>query len=271
MEIAWYLATTYNHDMRIDGLIFITPITNVRFTGSAQKNLRMFSRLVGVESLSKVVLATSMWDQMQTSQQAEAREAELIESFWKAFIEEGSTVYRLDGLKDSAIGVVNALLPSGGNQGETLQIQRELVVESRPLNKTEAGKELAEGFRRLQESIQKRFEAMDSEVKDTTAEKDDGFARHAGSEKDRLKLRLSRIENERKGLQVDFRQLKEDRDEKLASLTRQIESERKRQAFLFEELKYAISYTENKTGNQSKHPLVKFNRATEKGVCTDGL
>jgi hypothetical protein len=62
MEVASYLAITYDQNMRIDGVIYITRITDTRITGINRKNLVVFSTLVGQEALSKVILATSMWD-----------------------------------------------------------------------------------------------------------------------------------------------------------------------------------------------------------------
>ena len=268
-EVACYLATTYKFHMRIDGLIYITPITMRRFTPSARKNLRMFSNLVGEKSLSKVVLATSMWDlmpQMQTWQQAEATERTLMGNFWGVLIDKGSTVYRLDGHKDSALRVVNSLLPSEGDDGEILQIQREIVDELKTLDETKAGKELAEEFRRLQESIQKEPKALELEVKGATAK---NLVRHLLLKEDHLKLQISQIEDERNGLHIDFRRLAQDRNGKTASLTRQIEIEREDQARHLEWVSSEIIRLRSEIEIQSKYPLITFDEAIERMTCTD--
>ena len=153
IEVAFYLATTYEHHMRIDGLIYVTHITDTRMTGTDRKNLIMHSKLVGEEAFSKVALATRMWDKEQTLQEAEAREEELIRTFGKPFIDKDSIVYRLYPDRDAALRVVDALLPSQGSDGEVLSIQRELVDQSRPLNDTEAGQELAQELQNLEQKL----------------------------------------------------------------------------------------------------------------------
>ena len=182
--------------MRIDGLIYITSLREKRFTHTARKSLNMFSRLVGVESLSKVVLATSKWDEMHMSE-LEAREELLVKNFWKVLIDEGSIVYRLDGHKASALRVVNALLPRDGSIGEILQIQRELVDESRPLDETNAGKELADEYRRLQKNARKRLEATRPE------------SSHTIDHQDLSALETFRLEDEKNKLHVDFSEMEE--------------------------------------------------------------
>lgn len=53
MEVAFYLATTYEHHMRIDGLIYVTHITDTRMTGTNRKNLIILSKLVGEEAFPR--------------------------------------------------------------------------------------------------------------------------------------------------------------------------------------------------------------------------
>ena len=61
-EISTWLAETYNEKVYLAGVLYMHDITNLRFSGSAVKNLRMFEKLVGEAALSNVVLVTNRWD-----------------------------------------------------------------------------------------------------------------------------------------------------------------------------------------------------------------
>ena len=195
----------------------------------------MFTKLIGEEALSKVVLATSMWNQVLKKEDAENREKELRLNFWDDLVDKGSNIYRLDGHKDSALRVLDALLPGEGNQGKVLQIQRELVDELRSLGETNAGQELLDSTQKQREQFQEALESMKTEM-GTMAKSDAKFARELRHEEVVIQRRLLGIENDRERLRMDFRKLLRDRDEQITSLTRQLEMEREDQALQIEKV-----------------------------------
>lgn len=240
--------------MRIDGLIYMNPITDKPLVGHA-KNIRMFSKLVGKESWSKVVLATTRWDQVQRAQeQAEVRAEESVHHLWLLRINDSTAtaVYRLDGHKDSALRVVSALLPSDGQDKVKLQIQYELVDESRTLDETEAGKELAEDLRRRHESAQEDLEAMKSGVKSAFEKKDMETVRHILRKEDRLKLRMSQVEDEQNKLHMDFRRLKKDGMKRITSVIARTKIEMKEKIDHMGNVTSVLKRLHNEFESQSK-------------------
>lgn len=235
MEVASFLATTYNNEIKMDGIIYLHRITDVKMGGSAIINLRMFAKMVGEEALSKVVLATSRWNEVLKKEHAENREKELRLHFWKDLVDKGSNIYRLDGHKDSALRVLDALLPGDGNQGKVLQIQRELVDELRSLDKTNAGQELLDSTQKQREQFREDLVSIKIKM-GTMAKSDAKLARELRREEVVVQRRLSDIENDRERLRVGFRKLLRDRDEQITSLTRQLEMEREDQALHMEKV-----------------------------------
>ena len=135
MMIATYLLAMYNSKIRLDGIVYMFPIISHRMSGSAVKDLNIFSKLVGDEALSEVVLVTSMWDLVDSSL-AESREKELRERFWKHLIANGSKVCRVDHRRLMALPVLDVLLRGAQAPGKVLQIQRGLVDDMKTLGET---------------------------------------------------------------------------------------------------------------------------------------
>ena len=110
-------------------------------TGSALKNLDMFQRLCGEESLKNVVLVTTKWD--EAFDNARRHEEELIKDFWAVMIKLGSShAKRLGKVVDPSSDIVDpvsdVIAPMLQFQPTFLQIQRELG-EGKDLIDTTAG------------------------------------------------------------------------------------------------------------------------------------
>ena len=162
--VASYFAATYQLNIKMDGIIYISPITERRMSSAAVKHLHLLFKMIGHDALSNVVLATSGWNK-KTSRwdifsalgwnwglgrgKAEAGEKQLREGLWIPFIEGGSKVCRLHGGKEAAFHILDVLLPGGEREGQVLQIQRELVENMKTLDETEAGHQLLKDIREL--------------------------------------------------------------------------------------------------------------------------
>lgn len=86
-------------EVRLNGIIYLHRITDVRMQGSAKKNLLMFKQLCGPDALKNVVLATTMWSLVNPTD-GQAREKELISTpeFWGWMLQKGSRVERHTGM-----------------------------------------------------------------------------------------------------------------------------------------------------------------------------
>ena len=114
----------------------------VRLTGSARKNLEMFSVLCGNAVMSKTVLVTTKCD-LVPSRTLERREADMKSICWDAMTQLGATVLRFYGDSESARNILRDILHrktlfDDGN----LQIQTELVDKGMRFGKTQVGKKL---------------------------------------------------------------------------------------------------------------------------------
>lgn len=139
--ISEWLVQTYKSDVKLSGLIYLHRITDNRMGGSPFRNLRMFGNLCGDLVMSRVVLVSTMWDNVNL-EAGEKREGELKQQFWQGFIERGSMVDRLKPSNgEEAWRIVDALIENSQERDSVL-LQEELVDLKRRLNETEAGKTL---------------------------------------------------------------------------------------------------------------------------------
>ena len=134
-------------DLRLSGLLYLHRITDDRVGGTAMKNLRMFQKLVGDDSMKNVVLVTTMWGKLQRPDDGDARVKQLTETgqFWGGMITSGARHERYDGTREDALRIIHMMLY---NPPRKLQIQEELESGQR-LTGTAAGKEVADRLETL--------------------------------------------------------------------------------------------------------------------------
>ena len=232
MTIAAYFSAMYISKKRLDGIVYMFPITNTKVSKSAVRNLDMFSKLVGDEALSEVVLVTSMWDLMADTSVAKDREKALREGLWKPLVDKGSRVCRLGPRRLDALHVLDVLLPGVDAQEKVLQIQRELVDDMKTLDQTEAGQQLSKGILRMQRPLRERLDKLNSEFDDAIAARDADMEKHLREEQARFERELSQAEDVRIALQVNSERLLREKEYEKASLIRQIDTERRKVAVL---------------------------------------
>ena len=239
MMIATYLLAMYNSKIRLDGIVYMFPITSNRMTGSAVKDLNLFSKMVGDEALSEVVLVTSMWD-LVDSNLAEIREKELSKRFWKHLIANGSKVCRVDHQRFMALPVLDVLLRGDQAPGKVLQIQRELVDDMKTLGETQAGQQFLKETRELQDQFRRNLEQLKGELDDAIAARDVDMEKNLREEQARFERRISQAENESRALQVGFERLVREKEYERAPLISQIDTERREIAFSTRELQIEV-------------------------------
>ena len=129
--------------MKLGGVIYLQTITDKRMKGTTLRNLKMFRRLCGEDALSKVILGTTNWGEIDEAV-GTRREQELGETFWKDMTSRGSEIRRFHKTQSSAQGFLDSILrndPRAGND-TSLHIQQELVDLQRHIPETDAGTEL---------------------------------------------------------------------------------------------------------------------------------
>ncbi|KAG6918305.1 hypothetical protein DXG01_015397 [Tephrocybe rancida] len=139
-RISVWLARSYDSRMKMAGVVYLHDITAKRWQGSMARNFEVFEKLCGQAAARKVVLVTSMWNQLPKSI-GEEREQELKKDFWKAMIKNGSAVHRGNLDQMAAQDTVDFLLAKQAIY--PLQIQKELGEINKTLQDTDAVRHLA--------------------------------------------------------------------------------------------------------------------------------
>ena len=134
--------------MILGGVIYLLSIAE-RMNQTTRKNLDMFHQLCGDKALSKVVLGTTKWGEVDEGIGAH-REQQLAKTVWSPMTASGSKMLRFDNTERSARAFLDAILCQlkfGGNgeilNDNVLRIQNEIVDLGWRIPETAAGKELS--------------------------------------------------------------------------------------------------------------------------------
>lgn len=107
-------------------------------TGSAYDILCIFRKLCGTDYFSQVILATTFWDAVSSSDgDARVKQLEEDKVMWDRMVQGGSRVVKLKNDHESALEVL-ASVPTDVKM--VLQAQREMVDEGKSAQETAAGK-----------------------------------------------------------------------------------------------------------------------------------
>lgn len=174
-EIASWLKTAYNADIKLAGVVYLHRILDNRVSGTAAQNIELFKEICGKKGLASVVLATTMWD-ITPLDLAEEREKELIteEAFWGRLIEHGCAVMRQNKKRESAAQIIRKVL----NQEPVTLLVQEEMAEGAALHETAAGTvltaQLDEQKARYEEEmkrLEKRYEDLQRQMKEMEDER----------------------------------------------------------------------------------------------------
>ena len=125
----------YENGSKLSGILYIHRISDERFTGVSVRNFRMFRRLCGDSTIKNVILVTNMWGKVKQDV-GEARERELIDTYFKEALDKGAQLTRHDETTQSSHDIVRRIMK---NDPAPFQIQRELVDEGKGIGDTAAG------------------------------------------------------------------------------------------------------------------------------------
>lgn len=146
IKIAYWLKQSYTEHKKLNGIIYLHRITDIRFDSGAATTLTLFKHLCGGEVFNKVCLVTTKWNDVRPDQKTEhdVKETNLKTDHWGVLIAKGSITSRFDSSTDALAKAtaINALRSIVGhvNQKVVVQIQRELVDKRKKIHKTAAGK-----------------------------------------------------------------------------------------------------------------------------------
>ncbi|KAF7986516.1 hypothetical protein HWV62_31349 [Athelia sp. TMB] len=144
--IASFLESNYRQQKKLDGIIYMHRITDVRVGGISRRNFGMVRKLCGDNTLKNVAIILNMWDAV-TTEVAEARENELAseEIFFKGAVDKGAQILRHNSTIESGLSILRQV--TCRNTPAPLQIQ-ELVDGHIDLSLTVADPELEHELKR---------------------------------------------------------------------------------------------------------------------------
>lgn len=176
-HLADWLAFTYSHGIRLHGILYLHRITDVRMQGSAKKNLIMFNKLCGEHALHKVVLVTTMWENLKTHDEGQSREEELrnTDAFWGWMSARGSRIERHTNNADSAKRLIEMFIPSEEHSAPekvVLTIQEEMADQNKLLEDTKAGEAVREDIRKESLRINQELEEYQKNAREAILERD---------------------------------------------------------------------------------------------------
>jgi hypothetical protein len=226
-EIAGYLGLAYANQVKLAGIIYLHRITDPRIQGSAMRNLRMFKKLCGNDSLGSVVLATTWWDRVDPNIGVK-REKELIdtEEFWGGMVKNGSKVFRHLGNLQTGMEIVNYLIAK--QRRVVLDIQHQMVDLRMPLDQTEAGKEVESERLKLKAEFEKKLRDVQEEKEEALREKDEESATMLAKFENEYAQKLLKFEDDRIRLQENMEALRRQREDDMRQSRQRFDEEMKR-------------------------------------------
>lgn len=139
--IAEWLKTTYDRGILLTGVILLQSITGNRVQGSERRRTRLFEKVCGPDAMGHVIIATTMWSELQSEQAGVSRmnQRMISNDFWGSMVSHGAKVFRHENAQWSAQTIVRALMHKSRIP---LQMQEELQRTDGRLSETSAGQQL---------------------------------------------------------------------------------------------------------------------------------
>ena len=168
--------------------------------------------------LRSMAIVTTMWD-LTPPEDGSAREEELKSELWLPFLEKGSSYFRFDNSRTSALSIIETFMTKIKG---TLQIQHEIIDQHKKLNDTAAGQVLNAVLNQSELRIEHKLDSL----KDLAREDMRPAGLDWAPEKSRIELeaQIAAVQASRATLNVDIAQrLAADEERFQASWSHQLE------------------------------------------------
>ena len=192
--------------------------------GSSFTNLKMFTKLCGEQSYHNVVMLTGRWGPMELTEAVE-KENELKEIFWKEYLDAGCQLDRYRD-KNDLVRIFKAILQK---PPVVLDIQREMVIEGKPLDKTVAGEYVNQELENL-----KKIEEELAEIAADYNDQSEHMKKLMDQDRSKLQLELERLETEKLMMMDSHRLAEEVSKAGMLKQLQELEQKRKQQTIEYE-------------------------------------
>ncbi|KAF8650077.1 hypothetical protein AX16_005420 [Volvariella volvacea WC 439] len=259
--ISTFLAATYEQGKTLSGLLYFHRISDRRMGGISSRNIRMFRKLCGDDTLKNVVIVTNMWGEV-SKEVGEAREKELCNepNFFKGVLDKGAQMRRHFNTKESAEDVLRSVIK---NHPLSLCIQREIVDQGKDISKTAAGAELNADLLQQIERQREEIRQLQAEMKDAIRQKDEETKRELEYETRKLQEEMNKVQDSSRRLEFDYHQEKLRMDERLrqvaADARRETETVSQRYERQIQELRDRLHFNNTTSAMEKEDILRKIN------------
>lgn len=227
-DIAYWLLRAYASEPRVflSGIVYLHPIHEPRMQGTAMKNLDMFKALCGEQSLSCVVLATTMWSKV-AERDGVNRQQELIstERFWKNMIDNGSRVFKHEDNVESALAIIDYIIAN--RRSMVLDIQRQMADEHKMVDETEAGRKLQKSLLKEKEKAKKRLEKSQEDLDQNLQSQNFPKTQELLAEQERYKREIEEKDRSLQAMKVNMDSLRKEKEAQFKKEEEQMREERK--------------------------------------------
>lgn len=191
--LARWLRKNYYQGVELTGAILLQPINGNRIQGSERRRLRLFEKICGPNCFSKIVIATTMWDEISCDAMSFRRMQDRVVSTdcWGTMAAGGARVERHDNNADSARRIVSMLC--GQSVPMKLLMQEELGHNGGTLAGTSAGHQL---YSELDDRCKSLLESLEE-------------LRHEQKRKDRV---IKELADEKKALDAELKRIQQDKE-----------------------------------------------------------
>ena len=186
------MAKSYENGTLLTGILFLQLVSQVQLQGSEKKRTRLFKTIMGENAYQRVVIATTMWNQLSEAEATVRQNQRKIRAdVWGDMVSRGTRVVRHGDNVESATGIVQLLAQF--KTPVTLQIQKELLVSGGRVARTSEGRQLDEDLGTEVAKLREEIEALRIAREDISNENRDLRDKIARLEQDRDKLQRSNV------------------------------------------------------------------------------
>ncbi|KAK0718982.1 P-loop containing nucleoside triphosphate hydrolase protein [Apiosordaria backusii] len=244
-NISLWLANSLKNGIKLKGIIFLHRISDRRLAGSARRNLGMFKKLCGARAFQSIILATTMWSNVDPAEGAE-RERQLKDNpeFWGTMCKRGSTVMRYHNSQTSAYGIIDYIL-SQNPDPVVLEIQDEIVNRGMAVDQTSAAEALNAEIVRERKRHQEELAEMKRQMEEAFKQRDKELQEDFQEEINALQAKIE------KGVAEQ------------GKLAQSLEEVQRRKQAEFEAFKVQIQREREETRRRHEHDLAQQRRTAD--------
>lgn len=227
-EIATYFGKLYDKRIYFSGLFYLHRITDPRMSGTTIKNLELFKLIWGKDAYPIVRLITTRWDEAAPGSAEydgcidRVQQLSNNPKYFQPFLMKGGQLLRHDYNNDvSGRAILDSI---AGHHRLKLNIQVEMLDQSKTLGQTSAGLYLDREFAMLTQRYASELEEIMESLQDAIRERDEEALALLKAEQEQCEARRARLASDQQNMTRDFHELDARKMEDLSKFVERIET-----------------------------------------------